>query len=276
MVSTSQRALPLLLRIVAVALCFAAPAVSQQSTTPPTPAQPTPVSPAPTQPTPAQPAPTPQPAPRSTSQPTTKQPSAALTPAQEAEGEQALAFLLRHEVLDPNALVPGTGKPLPPHGVWSIGKQPPPTCPKTLSQPPEPCILVLYRVPDTPVSCEWTVLFRPDGTAVILQQNQDSIRYMLRTIPTSEAGPLVISRQSPLNSRPVTRATGTVEIGVIVSTTGEPTQIIPISGPDQMRIPAIAMAKQWVFRPLTVGGRSIPYEIIIKFHFGGYEVKTEP
>jgi hypothetical protein len=99
---------------------------------------------------------------------------------------------------------------------------------------------------------------------------------MLRTIPTSEAAALVISRQSPLNSRTGTRSEGTVEIGVIVSTTGELTQFVPISGPDQMRIPAIAMAKQWVFRPLTVGGRAIPYEIILKFHFGGPEVKTEP
>jgi hypothetical protein len=250
-------------------VCIAAPAVSQQSATPPTATQPAPVSP-----TPTQPAPTPQPAAQSTAQPTTQQAPAALTPAQQAEGEQALAYLLKHEVLDPNALVPGTGKPLPPHGVWSIGKQRPPTCPPAPSQP---CVLILYRVPDTPVSCEWTVLLNPNGVnGVILQQNQDSIRYMLRTIPTSEAAPLVISRQSPLNSRPVTRATGTVEIGVIVSTTGEPTQFVPVSGPDQMRIPAIAMAKQWVFRPLTVGSRAIPYEIIIKFHFGGVEVKTEP
>ena len=98
----------------------------------------------------------------------------------QALAKKAADFVLKHELLDPNVLVPDTGKPLGDNGTWSVGKQKPATCPPNTDS----CVRVLYRVPDTPVSCEWTVVIKPDGTGAILEQNLDSVRYLLRVVPT--------------------------------------------------------------------------------------------
>jgi hypothetical protein len=190
----------------------------------------------------------------------------------EAQGEQALAYLLKREVLDPTALVPGTGKPLPPNGKWSIGKERPATCPPAADN----CVRILYRVPATPVSCEWVVMVKPAGTGdasgTILEQNLDATRYLLRFVPPAEAAALVVSRAKPL---PVS-SIGTVEIGVIVGTAGEPTRVTPLSGPNDLRAIALPEANEWLFRPLQVGGRTIPYQTNIKFIFANRKVTTDP
>jgi hypothetical protein len=192
----------------------------------------------------------------------------------ETEGQKALAYILKHVVLDPNAIVPGTGAALTSHGIWSIGKLRPTSCPKDTT----PCTLILYRTPDSVVSCQWVVLLSPDapGGGSILEQNADATRFLLRTIPTAEAAPYIVTRQPTTDGRQPLRSPGTAEVGVIVSTTGEPSQIITMSGPDPLRTAAYDMARQWTFRPLTVGTRTIPYQIILKFHFDGPTVKTEP
>jgi hypothetical protein len=253
----------------AVALILSAASRAQQPA-PPTPA---------TQ-TPASPATTPQaPAPQTPGTPTPPAPDpaklAADTAKQHAQAEQALAFLLKHEVLDPSALVPGTGKPLPPNGKWSVGKDRPPTCPAAADN----CVRILYRVPATTVSCEWVVMVKPGGAAgttgpsgTILEQNLDATRYLLRFVPPSEAAPLIMSRAKPL---PVS-SVGTVEIGVIVGTTGEPTRVTPLSGPNDLRAIALPEANAWLFKPLQVGGRTIPYQTNIKFIFANRKVTTEP
>ena len=244
-----------LLTTLAASLCL--PSFAQQ------PAQPTPAT-TQTQPSKAQPTTPPLPAQSST-------PPAQTTTPLQAEAEQALNFILKHVILDPNAKVPGTDKPLSNRGIWAVGKQRPAACPKDTS----PCVAIIYRVPEDHVGCEWVVLLNGlDGT--VLEQNSDSVHYMLRNIPTAEAKPYVLSRQPSIVGHEAPRIQGTVEVGVIVSTTGDPTQIFPLSGPDQLRPIALAMSKQWTFRPLTAGSRTVPYQVILKFHFGGPEVKTEP
>ncbi len=266
MLSASPRAFPLLW-IAAATLCVAPTASAQQM-----PAQPS-VQPSTTLPSTSPPSTQPSP----TTPSAAPQPTLAQTAALQVEGTQALDFLLKHEVMDPNAIIPGTGKPISPHGTWSIGKQRPTSCPPPVGSVAAPCVRILYSVPDTPVSCEWVVLLKPDGiNATILEQNSDSIRYMLRIVPAAEAAPMVVARQTELNSRSSPRLTGVVEVGLIISTTGEPNRIFPVSGPETLRPAAIAIAKQWIFRPLTIGSRPIPYETIIKFIFGNGQVKTEP
>jgi hypothetical protein len=200
-------------------------------------------------------------------------PPQSATPNPEAlqkEAEQALAFILKREVVDPHALIPGTTTPLPPHGSWSIGKERPASCPPTS----ENCVRIFYRVPDTPVTCEWVVLLQPDGVhGAILEQNPDSIRYMLRIVPADELTPLIRSRATPLPAR---IPGSTVEVQMIVGTMGEPTLILSATGPADLRIVSADAAKQWVFRPLMAGNRPIPFETTIKFLFVGSKVKTEP
>jgi hypothetical protein len=99
---------------------------------------------------------------------------------------------------------------------------------------------------------------------------------MLRIVPTAEAAPMVVARQTEINSHTSPRISGVVEVGLIISTTGEPSRVFPVSGPEELRLAATTIAKQWIFRPLTVGNRAIPYETVIKFTFGNGRVKTEP
>jgi hypothetical protein len=204
-------------------------------------------------------------------QPTSSQASPTTTaPALQREGEQALAFVVKREVLDPRAFIPGTTTPLPPHGNWSIGKERPASCPPNS----ENCLRIIYRVPETPVACEWVVLLQPDGIhGAILEQNSDSIRYMLRIVPADELIPLIRSRGTPLPAR---IPGSTVEIQMIVGTSGEPTLILSATGPADLRIVSADAAKQWVFRPLMAGNRPIPFQTTIKFLFVGNKVKTEP
>ena len=188
-----------------------------------------------------------------------------------AIGQQATDFVIRHEIMDPRALVPATGKPLGSSGAWSVGNERPSDCPPGS----QPCVLISYRVPDGGVSCEWVVLLKPDGTGgVILQQNLDSIRYLLRVVPPSELAPFIVTRSMQLE----TRAQGTAEVSIIVGTTGEPTSVAPLgnTASSDVRDAALTMAKQWVFKPLRVGNRAIPFQTNVKFFFSGGRIRTEP
>jgi len=254
MLSASPRAF---LPIIAAALCL--PAHAQQ---PPQP-RPVPLPITPPQPKPATPKPIPS------LDPSTQ--TAHLPSSLDPNEQKALDYLLKHVTIDDTAILPGTGSPLTSRGTWSVSKDRPASCPKDSTH----CVLIIYRTPDASVSPEWVVLLSPDGTtASILDQNVDATRYMLRTIPTDEAAPYVISRHP--NVRQPLRAPGTVEVGVTVDATGAVTQVMTISGPEALRTIAYDMAGQWTFRPLTVGSQNIPYQTIIKFHFNGPELTTEP
>jgi hypothetical protein len=188
--------------------------------------------------------------------------------ARKALATNATAFVIARERLDPNAIVPGTGNPLGSRGTWGITTIRPTTCPPSTDN----CARVVYRVADTPVSCEWTVIINPDSTGTILEQNPDSIRYMLRVVPTNELAPLVITRSMQLG----TRAQGVVEVTLIVSPTGEPTKAVATSGPEPLRFASTEIAKQWVFKPLMAGNRAIPFMTTIKLTYGGGKIKSEP
>jgi hypothetical protein len=188
--------------------------------------------------------------------------------AQQALAKTATAYVIKREILDPNALVPETHQPLGNHGVWGITKVRPATCPPTTDS----CARVVYRVPDTTISCEWTVIIKPDGTGAILDQNPDSIRYLVRIVPPNELAPLIVTRPMQLD----TRAQGVVELSILVGTTGEPTKAIPTSGPDELRAPSAVIAKQWVFKPLIVGNHAIPFMTNIKLTYAGGKITSEP
>jgi hypothetical protein len=195
------------------------------------------------------------------------------TPTPDPVAQKALAkattdYVIKRERLDPNALVPDTRQPLGGHGTWGITTVRPATCPPTT----DTCVRVVYRVPDTTVSCEWTVIIKPDGTGAILEQNPDSIRYLIRIVPPNELAPLIITRPMQLD----TRAQGVVELSILVGTTGEPNKAIPTSGPDELRAPSAVIAKQWVFKPLIVGNRAIPFMTNIKLTYAGGKITSEP
>ena len=191
--------------------------------------------------------------------------------ALKATATKAIEFVLKREALDPNALVPETGKALPSSGSWSVARARPTSCP----QNDQPCLRVLYQVPNTKVSCEWVVLLSPDGSnGTILEQNLDSVRYLLRTVPPAEIKPLIVTRALPI---PIRNGQGTVEMRVYVSAAGDPINTIVISGPQNLQTTSIVAAKQWLFKPLIAGNRPIPYQFTLKFSFSpSGRVTSEP
>jgi hypothetical protein len=221
---------------------------------------------------------TPTPAPPTTQKATTSDPVAATsqnTPTPDPAARKALAksatdYVIKRERLDPTALVPDTHQPLGNRGVWGITTVRPATCPPVKDT--DNCVRVVYRVEGTPVSCEWAVIINPDGTGAILEQNPDSVRYLVRVVPPNELAPLIRTRSMQLR----TRAQGVVEVTVVVNPIGEPTKVVPISGPEPLQFPSAEIAKQWVFKPLTVGNRAIPFMTTIKFTYGNGKITSEP
>ena len=181
-------------------------------------------------------------------------------------GQQAVAALLKQVVLDPTALVESTGKPLPANGNWSIGKNVPAACPQTT----DGCFLILYRVPDQKVSCEWVVRLTEDGSnGIILDQNEDASRYLLRRLQTSQAADMLVTRKRPLYP-PIAVAAhvkGQVLVKIFVSPEGTVQKTFVVSGPEMLRASSMDAAKDYVFKPLIVGTKAVRFETDVTFDF---------
>jgi Gram-negative bacterial TonB protein C-terminal len=176
-----------------------------------------------------------------------QQTPAAAPVTQKSIGQQAVDVVLNNYMLDPTVLVSKTGKPLPTDGSWSVGKETPDTCPKTTT----PCVRVLYRVPDSEVSCEWIVLLDGGETkGVVLNANEDAARYLVEKLPPKEASKLVISGKNPIYP-PIARAAhvaGSVKITIHVTSTGVVERIAIVDGPEMLRGAAADAVKQWVYK----------------------------
>jgi TonB family protein len=186
--------------------------------------------------------------------------------AQQSVGQQAVNLVLSSFMLDPTVLVSKTGKPLPTDGAWSVGKEAPASCPKALT----PCVMVLYRVPDAEVSCEWVVLLdNSESKGVFLDANEDAARYLLRKLPAKEAAKRTVSTQPPAYP-PMARAahvTGSVKMTIHVSSTGRVDRIAIIDGPEMLRAAAANAVRQWVYKPLVVGASPIPFQTTVTLNF---------
>ena len=104
---------------------------------------------------------------------------------------------------------------------------------------------------------------------IVLDENDDADRYMLRTLTTSEGLPLVKSRVKPVTP-PIAvaaRVSGSVVTEVLVSKTGEVEKMRPISGPPMLIPASIEAAKKWTFAPLLIGSRPVQYQMQVEFTF---------
>lgn len=180
-------------------------------------------------------------------------------------GLKAVSVILKQNVLDPAAISPKTGKPLPPTGKWQIGKERPAACPQN-----GPCVMILYEVPEESVSCQWVVELNGDGSdGTVVQQNQDATLYFLHKLSTSQTAGLVISKKLP-QYPPIAQAahvSGTVVIRVLVSASGTLEKVFIVSGPEMLRYSAAEAAKQWTFKPYIVGTQPVRYTADLDFDF---------
>jgi TonB family protein len=181
-------------------------------------------------------------------------------------GQQAVTALLKQVALDPTALLVSTGKPLPANGNWSIGKNVPAACQQTV----DGCFLILYRVPDQKVSCEWVVRLTEDGSnGIILDQNEDASRYLLRRLATPQAADILVTRKKPLYPPMAVAAhvKGQVLVKIFVSPEGTVQKAFVISGPEMLRASSMDAAKDYVFKPLIVGTKAVRFETDVTFDF---------
>jgi TonB family protein len=179
---------------------------------------------------------------------------------------QAVSVVLKHYSINPLALDPKTQQPLPRDGSWSTGKTVPSSCPQTK----DVCLEVFYRVAAANVKCSWVVLLNADGTdGSFLDQNDDSEHFLIRRLSEGEAKVLVNARKKPVFPQIAIMAhvSGTVVMNVIVGKSGEVQGVKVISGPPMEQQAAADAARAWVFKPLMVGARAIPFEVQLAFSF---------
>lgn len=198
----------------------------------------------------------------------------------QSAGQQAISALLKQIVLDPTALVQSTGKPLPANGSWSVGKEVPTSCPQTT----DPCVRIFYKVADADVLCEWVIRLNGDGSdGIILEQNAEASRYLLKKISTSQAANLVATRKKPQYPAIASAAHvgGSVLVRVFVSETGSVERAFIVSGPEMLRASAMDAIKGWIFNPLMVGTQAARFETDVSFEYktfgpGSGTVKSKP
>ena len=186
---------------------------------------------------------------------------------QQQIGERAVKLVLSRYKIDPENMVPKTHKPLPTDGKWAISKDAPAACPKTI----EPCVRVLYRVPDLNVTCEWTVLLRgSDDADVVLDLNEDAARYLVGKSVSGHASPKKLSGDPPVYPS-IARdhhIRGSVKVLAHIDTTGHVNKITVISGPDLLRDAAVNTVNSWVYEPLIVGPSAVSLVALITVSFG--------
>ena len=181
-------------------------------------------------------------------------------------GAQAIHAMLKQNLLDPTAIVEKTGKPLPPNGAWSVGKDAPSICPQTTNA----CVLIIYQIAEDEVSCNWVVQLTGDGTdGVILEQNKDAARYFLRRLTPNQAADMVLKRKQP-SYPPIAsaaRVSGAVIVRAVVSGSGAVEKALIVSGPEMLRSSSIDAIHGWSFRPLMVGTQSLRFETDVTFDY---------
>lgn len=181
-------------------------------------------------------------------------------------GAQAVKVVLKHFTINPLAADPNTHQPLRADGSWSIGKDRPSACPQSA----ETCVEVFYTVAEQSAKCSWAVSLDENGTdGTILDENDDTDNYMVRTVSDSEALPLIKSRAKPVYP-PIAlaaRVTGPVVMTALVGKTGEVQRVGVVSGPPMLIQTSIDAVKKWTFVPMTAGTRALPYEVRLVFTF---------
>ena len=201
---------------------------------------------------------------------------ASTSPAPNSIGPQAVKMILKHFAINPLASDPATHQPLRTDGSWSLGKARPASCPQSGT-----CVEVFYDVPAQSAKCSWVVSLNQDATdGAILDENPDADAYMVRMLTATEAAQLIKSRSTPVWA-PIAKAanvSGVVVLSVLVDKSGELQRSRPVSGPPMLIPSCMDAVKKWSFMPMSLGPRTVPYQVQLVFTFNSLtgKVKAEP
>jgi protein TonB len=109
-----------------------------------------------------------------------------------------------------------------------------------------------------------------DGSSgVILDENEDAARYLLRKVSPGDAGALVVTRKQPIYP-PIAIAAhvqGPVVLRVFVSNSGVVERALIVSGPEMLRATSRDAVKQWVFKAPTAGTEAVRFQTDVTFDF---------
>lgn len=187
----------------------------------------------------------------------------------------------------PNPLVrvPATGKPLPTTGSWGALMQvSDKDAPEKCRGGGEPCMKVLYHVPEAGLECSWIVGFAADPKSggvspEILEEDDNAATYTMRKAwEVGEKPPVPKEQYLPVYPprANATQLQGDVVVRVVVDSNGKTTSAAGISGPTLLALISDVAAHQWKFRPYCVGiGPATAFSKDLRFHFvadgnGGY------
>ncbi|MGA9672338.1 MAG: energy transducer TonB [Terracidiphilus sp.] len=187
-------------------------------------------------------------------------------PTSTAVGPQAVKVVLKQFTINQLASDPNTHHPLRTDGSWSISKNRPVAC----SQAATTCVEVFYEVPDQSAKCSWVIsLDESDTDGKVLDENDDAESYMVRTLTGSEATSFVKSRSKPVVP-PIALAvhvSGTVAAELLVGKAGDVQKVSSVNGPPMLQAASIDAAKKWTFMPMTIGTRTVQYQVPLVFTF---------
>lgn len=192
--------------------------------------------------------------------------SAPANAAAASVGQQAVGIVLKKYALDPTVKVEKTGAPLPVNGSWSVGKKAPAVCPELTSG----CVQVFYSVPEDDVLCSWTVMLSSDGlTGIVIGQNDAATRFLMRKLSAQDAVEVVAEKNLPVYPAIAVAANvqGDVVLRAVIAEDGTMTSLSVVSGPEMLRYAAEQAARDWKFKPLLVGQRSVRYQVSLTFSF---------
>jgi TonB family protein len=181
-------------------------------------------------------------------------------------GAQAVGVVVDHYAVNPTALEPTTHQPLPSNGRWSVGKELAASCPQAQAR----CIEVFYEVPAQSVRCSWVLVLYEDGKdGKFLDVDDDTQKYWLLKIATSDAKDLVETRKMPVYP-PIAvaaRQSGPVVVGILIGMKGEIVGSKVVSGNAMLQQAALDATLRWTFKPAMVGDKSVTYQTLLVFTF---------
>jgi|GEM_PF-1668240 len=181
-------------------------------------------------------------------------------------GTKAVHVIVSQEIVNPYSQDDKTSKFLQTNGKWQVDAEAPAACTNTA----QPCVRVIYRLPETSVSCEWVVLLSGDNSeGSIIEQNSDATKYFLRRLTTDQARDMVLKRKMP-DYPPIAIAAhvmGDVTLIVVVDKDGRPANAVVLVGPEMLRFASTSAIKTWRFKPLKIGNDDVPFETTVEFAF---------
>jgi TonB family protein len=177
--------------------------------------------------------------------------------------------------------VEATGKPLPTTGSWGVQTKFPDGPPKVCALAHVDCVVVVYRVPEEKLVCEWAVGFvnvvepQADGTIQhathieVLDENDAAARYTLQKAWAKGEAPKPVEFQRPEYPSIARSAqvSGVVTVRLVVGPDGLVKSAVATSGPAMLQGPVLAAVRQWKFDPVQFGQLPTSFRIDEQFAY---------